>query len=42
MEYYVGQERRRLVVEWNGSDVDLVKTTLIRHNSRSMQYKIQL
>ena len=42
MEYYIAMNGRRLVVEWNGSDVDLVKTTLIRHNSRSMQYKIQL
>ena len=42
MEYFVGLERRRIIVEWNGSDVGLVQTTLARHVSRSVQYKVQL
>lgn len=42
MEYYVGLDRRRLVVEWNGSEVDLIKTTLVRYVSRSVQYKVQI
>jgi len=42
MEYFVGLERRRIIVEWNGSEVGLVRTTLARHISRSVQYKVQL
>ena len=42
MEYYLGLERRRLVVEWNGSEGGLVRTTLIRYVSRSITYKVQI
>ena len=42
MEYYLGLERRRLVVEWNGSEGELIKTTLIRYVSRSITYKVQI
>ena len=38
----MGLERRRLAVEWNGSIVDLVKVTLVRYLSRSLQIKVHL